>query len=148
MSRKKCEEPGVVTILDQLGERKPEQIPVEADGTFHIAADQRGVVPAPPLDAGARSRAAGARPGAVRAPRRARQTSCAVVADSVLPGQPAADEADSIRTSLGAALNASEHTRLRHRSVDRCLHTVMERGLLSPNIRDRNRDDTGRGVKW
>ena len=37
---------GVVAVLDQLGQREPEHVLVEADGPLDVAADQRGVVQA------------------------------------------------------------------------------------------------------
>ena len=36
--------PGVVAVLDQLGQREPEHVLVEAHGALDVAADQRGVV--------------------------------------------------------------------------------------------------------
>ena len=57
--------PRVVAVLDQLGQREPEQVLVEADRALHVAADEGGVVPGrSPRALGGRSqvRVADARP--------------------------------------------------------------------------------------
>ncbi len=61
MSKKKCDEPGIVAVLDQLGQREAEHVLVEAHGALDVAAHQGGVVQA--ASGGCRARAGGAQVG-------------------------------------------------------------------------------------